>query len=280
MQKEIANLFVQTYTPTFYNIHTIIQNIIEGQLYKVGKIPVNLGNAESELKKLGIPDNQIKILLDQYVASFGLEIWKRYIPKIEEIEKAFKYNYPIQKLIELSFIPSEFVNLYLDIYQHELVGVYVHTLKTEYIDTLIYGIQNTQLENLLKQYGINDVFLGVLKLSAQIKKLIMGYQELYITPSKALEISQYLQNPNQLLQKVFSEFQIPADLQSTYLEYARNRRVRRYVDEIISTINLLFERHKIGIDTAQSYLQQLKKYGLTDEEIQLIILNWQLRSAY
>jgi len=280
MEKNIANLFVQTYTPTFFDIHTIIRNIIEGQLYKVGKIPVNLGNAESELKKLGIPDNQIKILLDQYVTSFGLELWKRYIPKIEEIEKAFKYNYPIQKLVELSFIPSEFINLYLDVYQHELIGVYVHTLKTEYIDTIIYGIQNTQLENLMKQYGFTDTFLGVLKLSAQIKKIIRGYAELYITPSKALEISEYISNPNQLLQKVFSEFQIPPDLQNTYMEYARNRRVSRYVSQIIETINLLFEKHKIGLDTAQSLLQQLKKYGLTDDEIQLILLNWQLRSNY
>ncbi|MCG2868428.1 MAG: hypothetical protein L7G90_03540, partial [Candidatus Nanopusillus sp.] len=278
MQKEIANLFVQTYTPTFYDIRTIIRNIIEGQLYKVGKIPINLGNAESELKKLGIPDNQIKILLEQYASSFGLEIWKQYIPKIEEIEKAFKYNYPIQKLVELSFIPSEFINLYLDVYQHELIGVYVHTLKDEYINTLIYGISNAQLENLLRQYGINDVFLGVLKLSAQIKKILMAYQELYITPSKALSISEYVSNPNQLLQKVFSEFQVPSDLQNTYLEYARNRRVRTYVNEIISTISLLIEKGKIDFGTAQSLLQQLQKYGLTNDEIQLILLNWQLRS--
>jgi len=280
MQKEIANLFVQIYTPTLYDIHEIIRNIIEGQLYKVGKIPIHLGNAESELKKLGIPDNQIKILLEQYASSFGLEIWKRYIPKIAEIEKAFKYNYPIQKLIELSFIPSEFVNLYLDIYQQELVGEFVHSLKSEYIQALVYGIQNSQFENLLKQYGINDVFLGVIKLSAQIRKLILGLSEVYLTPSKALQISEYISNPNQLLQKIFSEFQIPTDLQNVYLEYARNRRVRRYVDEIITTINLLFERHKIDLNTAQQYLLQLKKYGLTDEEIQLILLNWQLRSNY
>ena len=278
MEKNIANLFVQTYIPTFYDIRTIIRNIIEGQIYKVGKIPVNLGNAEQQLRQLGIPDDQIKILLDQYASSFGLRIWETYLPKIEEIEKAFKYNYPIQKLVELSFIPSEFINLYLDVYQHELIGVYVHTLKTEYIDTLIYGVQNSQLENLLKQYGINDVFLGVLKLSAQIKKLIMGYQELYLTPSKALSVAEYVSNPTQFLQKVFSEFQIPSDLQNTYLEYARNRRVRSYVSEIISTISLLIEKGKIDFGTAQSYLQQLQKYGLTNDEIQLILLNWQLRS--
>ena len=130
----------------------------------------------------------------------------------------------------------------------------------------------------MKQYGINETLLGVLKLSAQIKKLLMAYQELYLTPSKALSVAEYVSNPTQLLQKVFSEFQVSTDLQNTYFEYARNRRVRRYVDEIITTINLLFEKGKIDLGTAQSYLQQLKKYGLTDEEIQLILLNWQLRS--
>jgi len=280
IQKDLASLIVQTYIPTIYNIHTIIGNIVNGQLYKVGKVPINLGNAESELKKLGIPDNQIKILLDQYASSFGLEIWKRYLPSLNEIEKAFKYNYKINKLIDLSYIPSEFINLYLDVYQHELIGVYVHTLKNEYVESLIYGIQNPQLENLMKQYGINEVFLGVLKLSAQIKKILTAYQELYLTPSKAISISEYISNPNQLLQKVFSEFQVPSDLQNTYLEYARNRRVKTYVNDIITTINLLFEKHKIDQNTAQSYLQQLKKYGLTDEEIQLILLNWQLRANY
>jgi hypothetical protein len=64
MQKDLANLFVQTYVPTFYSLHTIIGNIVNGQLFKVGKVPVNLGNAESQLRQLGIPDNQIKVLLN------------------------------------------------------------------------------------------------------------------------------------------------------------------------------------------------------------------------
>jgi len=280
MQKDIANLFVQTYIPTLYSLHTVIGNIVQGQLFKVGKVPVNLGNAESELKKLGIPDNQIKVLVEQYASSFGLEIWRKFLPSLSQIETAIKYNYPINQLVEYSFIPSEFLNLYSNLYQYELIGIQVQSLKTEYIQLLTYGVQNIQLEGLLKQYGINDVLLGILKLSAQIRKLLLAYQELYITPSKALSISEYVSNPTQLLQKVFSEFQVPSDLQNTYLEYARNRRVSRYVSEIISTINLLFEKHKIDLNTAQTYLQQLKKYGLTDEEIQLILLNWQLRSAY
>jgi len=130
----------------------------------------------------------------------------------------------------------------------------------------------------MKQYGINEVLLGVLKLSAQIKKLILGFSELYLTPSKALSVAEYVSNPTQLLQKVFSEFSIPSDLQNTYLEYTINRRVRSYVSEIISTISLLIEKGKIDLGTAQSYLQQLQKYGLTNDEIQLILLNWQLRS--
>ena len=156
----------------------------------------------------------------------------------------------------------------------------MQSLKTDYVQLLVYGVQNIQLENIMKQYGINQVLIEVFKLSAQIRKILTAYQELYLTPSKALSISEYLSNPTQLLQKVFSEFQVPSDLQNTYLEYARNRRLRTYVNDIISTINLLFEKHKIDLNTAQSYLQQLKQYGLTDEEIQLILLNWQLRNAY
>jgi len=280
MQKDLANLFVQTYIPTFYSLHTIISNIVQGELFKVGKIPVNLGNAENELRKLGIPDNQIKVLLEQYASTFGLEIWRKYLPSLSNIENAIKYNYPLNQLVEYSFIPSELLNLHVNLFQQIFIGEYVQSLKNEYIQLLVYGVQNTQLESLLKQYGINDVLLGIYKLSAQIRKLLMAYQELYITPSKALTISEYVSNPTQLLQKVFSEFQVPSDLQNTYLEYAINRRVRTYINEIISTISLLFEKQKIDLNTAQSYLQQLKKYGLTDEEVQLIILNWQLRSAY
>ncbi|AOG61587.1 coiled-coil structural protein [Sulfolobus islandicus rod-shaped virus 3] len=280
MQKDIAQLIVNTYIPTFYNVHTIIQNVIEGQLYKVGKVPINLGNAESELRKLGIPDNQIKILLEQYASTFGLEIWRRHLPSISIIENAIKYNYLDQKLIEYSFIPSELLNLYVNYYQHLLVAQEVQSFKSEYITALIYNYQNLQFESLLKQYGINEALLNVIKLFAQVRKIVTGLQELYLTPTKALSISEYVSNPQQLLQKVFTEFQIPQELQNTYFEYARNRRVSRYVNEIITTISLLFEKHKIDLNTAQSYLQQLKKYGLTDEEIQLITLNWQLRSAY
>ena len=139
MQKDIANLFVQTYIPTFYDIRTIIRNIIEGQLYKVGKIPVNLGNAEQQLRQLGIPDDQIKILLEQYASSFGLEIWRKYLPSLSTIETAIKYNYPEKQLIDYSFIPSEFLNLYSNLYQYELVGQYVQSLKTDYVQLLVYG---------------------------------------------------------------------------------------------------------------------------------------------
>jgi hypothetical protein len=97
----------------------------------------------------------------------------------------------------------------------------------------------------MKQYGINETLLGVFKLSAQIRKILTAYQELYLTPSKALSISEYLSNPTQLLQKVFSEFQVPNDLQNVYFEYARNRRISRYVNDIITTINLLFEKQKL-----------------------------------
>jgi len=280
MQKDLANLIVQTYVPTIYSLHTIIGNIINGQLFKVGKVPVNLGNAETQLRQLGIPDNQIKVLLEQYASSFGLEIWRKYLPSLSTIETAIKYNYPEKQLIDYSFIPSEFLNLYTSLYQYELVGQYVQSLKTDYVQLLVYGVQNIQLESIMKQYGINEVLLGVLKLSAQVKKILTAYQELYLTPSKALSISEYVSNPTQLLQKVFSEFQVPSDLQNTYIEYAINRRVRTYVNEIISTISLLFEKQKIDLNIAQSYLQQLKKYGLTDEEIQLILLNWQLRANY
>jgi hypothetical protein len=280
IQKDIANLIVQTYVPTIYSLHTIIGNIVNGQLFKVGKVPINLGNAESQLKQLGIPDNQIKTIVEQYASSFGLEIWRKYLPSLSTIEAAIKYNYPDKQLIDYSFIPSEFLNLYSNLYQHELIGQYVQSFRTEYIELLTYGVQNTQLESLMKQYGINETLLGVFKLSAQIRKLLTAYQELYLTPSKALSISEYVSNPNQLLQKVFSEFQVPSDLQNTYLEYAINRRVRTYVNEIISTISLLFEKQKIDLNTAQSYLQQLKQYGLTNEEMQLILLNWQLRANY
>jgi len=280
MQKDLANLIVQTYIPTIYSLHTIIGNIINGQLFKVGKVPVNLGNAEQQLRQLGIPENQIKVLLEQYASTFGLEIWRKYLPSLSTIETAIKYNYPEKQLIDYSFIPSEFLNLYSNLYQYELVGQYVQSLKTDYVQLLVYGVQNIQLENIMKQYGINETLLGVFKLSAQIKKILTAYQELYLTPSKALQISEYISNPTQLLQKVFNEFQVPNDLQNTYLEYARNRRLRTYINEIISTISLLFEKQKIDLNTAQSYLQQLKQYGLTDEEIQLILLNWQLRANY
>ncbi|AZI75925.1 hypothetical protein SBRV1_gp36 [Sulfolobales Beppu rod-shaped virus 1] len=277
---EFANLLVELYTPTFYNIRTIAQYIIEGQLYKVGKVPINFGNAEQELKKLGIPDNQIQILLNQYALQFGLETWRKYLPSLSEIQTAIRYNYPISKLVDLSFIPSELLNLHLDLIQFEQIAQQVQGMRSLYISLQEFNYNYPQLEQLLTKYGINQQLLQVLQMEAKIRKIITGLQELYLTPSKALTISEYVSNPDQLLQKVFSEYSIPTDLQNTYLEYARNRRLRTYINQIISTISLLFEKGKIDLGTAQSYLQQLKQYGLTNEEVQLIILNWQLRSLY
>ncbi|GAA0750714.1 hypothetical protein GCM10009431_31160 [Gaetbulibacter jejuensis] len=141
------------------------------------------------------------------------------LPSISIIENAIKYNYLDQKLIEYSFIPSELLNLYVNYYQHLLVAQEVQSFKSEYITALIYNYQNLQFESLLKQYGINEALLNVIKLFAQVRKIVTGLQELYLTPTKALSISEYVSNPQQLLQKVFTEFQIPQELQNTYFEY-------------------------------------------------------------
>ncbi|CAQ58467.1 hypothetical protein N617_gp26 [Stygiolobus rod-shaped virus] len=280
LSSEIANLLVNIYTPTLYNIHTLIQNIVDGKLYKVGKVPVDTSGIANELKKLNIPDNQINILIDQYATSFALRIWEKYLPSLSDITNAIRYNYPIHQLVELSFIPAELFNLHANLQQYILEGQEAHSLKTDYINLLTYGVQNSQLEQLFVKYGVTSNLLQLYKLESQIRKLLTMYQELYITPSKALSMSEYLPNPDQFIQKVFTEYNVPVDLQNIYLQYAKNKRLSRYISEIISTINLLFERGKIDLNTALGYLQQFKQYGLTDEEINLIKLNWQLRSMY
>ncbi|QJF12299.1 putative minor structural protein [Saccharolobus solfataricus rod-shaped virus 1] len=276
----LIKAIIAEYTPILINIKSVAQTIIEGAIYHISKVPISVAHVIPELKKLNIPDNQINALINEIESQVALEIWRKYLPTLSDIKTALTYNYPVDKLLQLSLIPAELFNLHADLTRYEIVAKEVQNLKSYYSKLLTYNITNPQLEQILRQYGVSDQLLQVLQLHAQLEKILTAYQELYLTPSKVLSIAEYVSNPDQLIQKVFREYNVPADLQSIYLEYARNRRLRKYISEIISTISLLFEKHKISLDQAVQYLLQFKKYGLTDEEIELIKLNWQLRSAY
>ncbi|ALG96896.1 hypothetical protein AZ268_gp28 [Acidianus rod-shaped virus 2] len=276
----LTKAIIAEYTPVLVNVKSVAQTIIEGAIYNVGKVPISVSNVVPELKKLNIPDNQINALISEIETQVALEIWKKYLPTLSDIKTALTYNYPVDKLLQLSLIPAELYNLHADLTRYELIAKEVQSLKSTYEKLLTYNVTNPQLEQMLRQYGINDQLLQVLQLQAQLEKILTAYEELYLTPSKVLSIAEYVSNPDQLIQKVFREYNVPSDLQNVYLEYAKNRRLRTYINEIISTISLLFEKQKISLDQALQYLQQFKKYGLTDEEIELIKLNWQLRSAY
>jgi len=276
--ENVATMIVNMNTPTLYSVRTIIQNIIEGAIYNVQKVPVNVGHVTAELKKLNVPENQIPILVDEFVTSFALEQWKKYLPTLSDVETAVKTGYPYQKILQLAMIPSALLNLKLDLLQHQQLATLAQSMRSYYVELLVYGVAQTQLEDLLRKYGYNDAMLSMLRTEAQLKRELMVYEELGITPSKALSISEYVENPDDFLKSIFDAYHVPADLQKQYLTYAKNRRLHSYVSEIISTLEELAERGKITIQEAQQYLNQFKKYGLTDDEIQLILLNLQLRA--
>ncbi|CAI44183.1 putative minor structural protein [Acidianus rod-shaped virus 1] len=276
----LVKAIVAESTPVVVSPKTVAQTLIEGAIYHIQKVPVSVSHVIGELKKLNIPDSQVNALIDEIESQIALDIWKKYLPTLSDIESALTYGYPTEKLVQLSLIPAELLNIHVNLTQHEMVGKEVQSLKSAYVKLLTYGIANAQLESLMRQYGVNDQLLSVLRLQAQLEKILTTYQELYLTPSKAISLSEYLSNPTQTLQKVFADYQVPSDLQQIYMEYTRNRRLRTYISQIVETISLLFERHKITLDQAVQYLQQFKQYGLTDEEIQLIKLNWQLREMY
>jgi hypothetical protein len=273
-------MLVNIDTPVLFSVREIARNIVEGAIYNVQKVPVNVGNVANELRKLKVPEDQIPILVDEIASSIALELWRRYLPSLSDVEDAVRTGYPYQKLAQMAMIPSALLNVKLDLLQHHQVATLVQSMRIYYVELLMYGVTQTQLEGLLRQYGYNDAMLSVLRTEAQVRRELTVYQELGITPSKALSMSEYMENPDEFLKSIFDAYHVPADLQQKYLTYARNRRLQRYISEIISTIALLAEKKKISPDQAQQLLLQFKKYGLTDDEIQLILLNVQLRSQY
>ncbi len=277
---DIANLIVNSSIPTLFSVKSIAQNLIEGAIYGVGKVPVNLGHLTPELKKLNIPEAQIPVLENEIATSIALEIWKKYLPSLSDIENAVKIGYPIEKLAKLALVPSELLNVKLDLLQYQQVATLVQSLRSYYVDLLTYGVNESTLETMLRKYGVTEAMLSVMRTEAEVKREVTVYQELGITPSKALNMSDYVENPDTFLKKIFDQYHVPADLQNQYLSYARNRRLERYISQIIETLALLAEKKKIGVSEAQQLLGQFKKYGLTDEEIQLITYNIQLRMQY
>ena len=274
---EVAKILVNIYTPDLISIREVINYLAEAKLYKVGKVVVDTSGLEQEIRQLGVSDEMARALVNYYALRFGVEEWRRYIPNISVVERAIRYNYDISKILKYAFIPPEFLDLYTDFYRYELVAEQVQSMKTLLVELSEYNASYPGLKELLLSYGVNESLQQVLEMEGKVRRYILMLTEMTITPSKALSMSEYLPNPTEFLKNVFAQYNVPPELQATYLQYARNRRLSRYVGEIISTLSYLAERKKIDIGQAQSILQQLKQYGLTDDEINLILFNIQLR---
>lgn len=281
MPKDLADMYIAIHTPNVVEMRSIAEIILEGDIYNVGRVPVKVPTNLATLERLGIEKSQAQILADAITARVGLELWKSHLPKLQTILEAITYGFDYKKLLEYSMIPSELFDLHANLQSWINIAKIAHELVPLYVKLLQYSsAQAGQLESVLIKYGITAEQLALYKLRSTIEKFITMYQELYLTPSKVISLAEYLSNWRDLLQKSFVEYNVPPELQSVYLEATRNRRLLRYVNAVIETMYLLAERQQIDVPTAQQLLTQLKQYGLTDEEIQLITLNIQLRLLY
>ncbi|RLI87159.1 MAG: hypothetical protein DRP01_02605 [Archaeoglobales archaeon] len=244
-----------------------------------------------EMKAYGYTDHEIDILLKIGDLRRGIELARstarEYIPTpitfagvVELVPDAINL---FTSVMEARNVPEEWKDLWLSYVRNRTARDEVGRLLTSYRYLFsIGGIDISSMEEMLKElaiYGYADYEIEMIKKdfltrrhTQVLTRCIPSLSTLsyYFTYSrKAMDILM------SRLKEIVDEAPLPNNtknlIKEMWMEVTRNRTVRSEVNSLITELVSCYGYGVIDDSTLLSELNELKKYGLTDEEIDLIV---------
>ena len=250
------------------------EHLARGILRKLSRMVIGKEEAISKLAELGISREEAEALVEEYV-HVEVPTVSQVITISEVYPEAVKI---LDKIIELRGIPKEFAELWRKYAELKPVLDEVRRLVTATITAYANGVieegEFSSILNELRKYGYTDKEIEIIKKIGEVRKKIRelsGRRREYLpTPSQLATLSEIVPIPEKLVEQVLEARRVPDEWKPIWKQYVS---IRPIIDEVRRFVTSLIRAYEENVFTAEEFtkeLQELKKYGYTDEEIKII----------
>ena len=254
--------------------------------------------SEDEWKKLlddaknyGFTPKEIELIEKRVHYEQLIESAREYVPSLGTIASMVEYiEVPrtiIDRVLQLRRVPKDFADLWLRYIEVRSIASEVNAVVSQYRRIYEYFTVPQEVANKvtewMKKGGWTEEELKVFSLELYLRKSyrIMAY--LIPTIRQFASDARYIPEWERLFEDLLRARGIDATKYQKQIEYykklIRNRMVWRQISWYRSRLVYAYANGVIDENTLRQKLQALKKYGLTDDEIELIIDGARLEKA-
>lgn len=132
------------------------------------------------------------------------------------------------------------------------------------------GMYEQKAVGLLRAYGWTEEELDIVKLAADIERIVRESEARWPTPETIAALAEYVPKFRQYLDQSFEAHRVPPELRPLYRRYSYIRpwmdELRRLTAEVIRD----YAQHIIDDKAWKGFLEELRKFDFEDEEITFI----------
>jgi len=239
-----------------------------------------------ELPQYGFTDKEISLIRRRAELEALIETTREqrreYIPTPSMLVSFAEYVVLTEDLINSVFearhVPEEWQTVWKTLVDVRPIADDVRGLITSYRRALLYTEVPEEIEKKVKDYAklinFTDREWDILALRVQLEELILQAREnraVYIpTPSQLATIVEYVPGARQFFDEVMQARHVPKEWIPIWSDYVDIRPIASEVRKMYSRIEDLYVYFMIDDKTYMKALEELKVFGYTDREIQLM----------
>jgi len=246
--------------------------------------------SEDEWKKLlddaksyGFTPKEIELIEKRVYYELLIESAREYVPSLGTIASMVEYiEVPrtiIDRVLQLRRVPKDFADLWLRYIEARSIAGEVNQLVAEYRRLYEYFTVSREVASKVAEWMRKGGWVGkeleVFSLALQLRKEYRVLSWLVPTIRQLVADARYIPEWEQILSDVLRARGIDVARYQKQIEYykklARNRIVWRQIAWYRNRLVYAYANGIIDRNTLIQKLQALKKYGLTDDEIALIV---------
>ncbi|RLI87531.1 MAG: hypothetical protein DRP01_01610 [Archaeoglobales archaeon] len=238
-----------------------------------------LTDYEKEFIK-GVLDRMVNIAIREYIPTpTQLATLSEYLVIKEDL---------IDKALTERLVPDEWKPIWKQYIEIRPIADDIKSLLTTYRRALIYIKIPEDIESKIKEYmemiNFTDKEMEILKLRVELEEMILqarqSMREYIPTPSMLATISEYIPKAREYFDDVVKAKRIPEKWQPIWAEYIDLRPIMDEVKKMISRAEDLYVYFIITEDDYKKILNQLKNFGYTDKELELMLTSSRYERHY
>ena len=240
-----------------------------------------------ELSDWGFTPKEIELLQRRVDVEEAIAASREYLPTPFSLATLSEYlvlpRELVEKTLERRRVPEEWRQIWLEYIRVRPLKSDYRQLLTAYLRGLRYGVvSRDEVEKLLQEladWGFTPKEIELIERRVNIDEAIAASREYIPTPSMLASMAEYVPAVRRFLQQVLEKRRVPREWWRVWMEYVHLRPLSSEVREVIRDIRQLYEYFAVKLDDLRKALRQFIRYGLEEEEIELLVYGSRLRAS-